>query len=85
MAESLLVSEQSTRYPGTRHRVHGEPKSKRHLYLTETAYQHLVDLATAAQASPSEVCEQIIRHHLYALAIPSSDLFHSSEPQAHFS
>jgi hypothetical protein len=70
------MSDQSTQFSGTRHRAYGAPKAKRHLYLTETAYQHLVDLARCANSSPSEVCEQIIRNHIHALAIPSSDVFH---------
>lgn len=69
------MSTQSTQFTGTRHRAYGEPKAKRHLYLTDTAYAHLVDLATCASSSPSEVCEQIIRNHIHALAIPSDDVF----------
>ncbi len=66
---------QSTQFFGTRHRAYGVPKVKRHLYLTETAYAHLVDLATCGDSSPSEVCEQIIRNHIDALAIPSDDVY----------
>jgi uridine kinase len=62
-------------FTGTRHRAYGEPKGKRHLYLTETAYAHLVGLATCSGSSPSEVCEQIVRNHMHALAIPSDDLY----------
>ena len=55
----------------TPHRFYGERKHKRHLYLTDTAHKLLVDLANGSGSSPSEVCEQIIRHHASALAIPS--------------
>lgn len=58
---------------GTPHRLYGEPKAKRHLYLTDTAYAHLVDLAEGSGTSPSEVCEQLIRHHASALAIPLTE------------
>lgn len=54
----------------TKHRLYGEPKRKRHLYLTDTAHLHLVDLAHGSGSSPSEVCEQIIRNHASATAIP---------------
>lgn len=53
-------------------RLYGELKRKRHLYLTDTAHKHLVDLAHGNDSSPSEVCEQIIRHHVTATAIPST-------------
>lgn len=69
------MSEASTQFAKTRHRAYGEPKAKRHLYLTDTAYQHLVDSATSADSSPSEVCEQIVRNHIHALAIPADDVF----------
>lgn len=65
----------STQFSKTRHHAYGGPKAKRHLYLTDTAYAHLVDTATCAGSSPSEVCEQIIRNHIHALAIPSNDVF----------
>jgi hypothetical protein len=55
---------------GTKHRLHGELKRKRHLYLTDTAHRHLTDLAQGTGTSPSEVCEQILRHHATAIAIP---------------
>ncbi len=55
---------------GTKHRLYGELKRKRHLYLTDTAHNHLVNLANGSGTSPSEVCEQIIRHHATASAIP---------------
>lgn len=54
----------------TKHRLYGELKRKRHLYLTDTAHTHLVDLAQGSGSSPSEVCEQIIRLHATATAIP---------------
>jgi hypothetical protein len=53
-------------------RLYGELKRKRHLYLTDTAHKHLVDLAHGNDSSPSEVCEQIIRLHVTATAIPST-------------
>jgi hypothetical protein len=56
---------------GTKHRLHGELKRKRHLYLTDTAHKHLVNLADSSGTSPSEVCEQIIRNHVTATAIPT--------------
>ena len=65
--------DQSTRFRGTRHRLYGETKAKFHLYLTPTAHGHLVDLATRHGASPSEVCEQIIRHHATGLALPATN------------
>ena len=55
---------------GTPHRLYGERKFKRHLYLTDTAYHHLVDLANSNGTSPSEICEQIIRYHAAAKALP---------------
>jgi len=57
---------------GTRHLLYGEPKRKRHLYLTDKAHQYLVDLANRSGSSPSEVCEQIVRNHASAIAIPST-------------
>jgi hypothetical protein len=51
-------------------RLYGELKRKRHLYLTNTAHRHLTDLAQSTGTSPSEVCEQILRHHATAIAIP---------------
>ena len=54
----------------TKHRLYGELKRKRHLYLTDTAHTHLVYLAHSSGSSPSEVCEQIIRNHATAAAIP---------------
>ena len=56
----------------TKHRLYGELKRKRHLYLTDTAHKHLVDLAHGNDSSPSEVCEQIIRVHAMSLRVPSS-------------
>lgn len=58
---------------GTKHRLYGELKHKRHLYLTDTAYTHLVNLAQATDNSPSQVCEQILRHYVTATgtSIPS--------------
>lgn len=49
---------------GTKHRLYGELKRKRHLYLTDTAYRHLVNLAQATDSSPSQICEQIVRHYV---------------------
>jgi hypothetical protein len=49
---------------GTKHRLYGELKRKRHLYLTDTAYEHLVNLARATDASPSQACEGLVRMHL---------------------
>lgn len=49
---------------GTKHRLYGELKRKRHLYLTDTAYKHLVDLARITDASPSQACEVLVREHL---------------------
>jgi len=57
---------------GTPHLLYGERKRKRHLYLTDTAHQYLVDLATSTGSSPSEICEQLIRKHANAHAAPSS-------------
>jgi hypothetical protein len=51
---------------GTKHRLYGELKRKRHLYLTDTAYKHLVDLAQATHSSPSQICEQILRQEIPA-------------------
>lgn len=51
---------------GTKHRLYGELKRKRHLYLTDTAYRYLVNLAQAEESSPSQICEQIVRSHLQA-------------------
>lgn len=50
---------------GTKHRLYGELKRKRHLYLTDTAYEHLVNLARATDASPSQACEVLVRSHLF--------------------
>ena len=51
---------------GTKHRLYGELKRKRHLYLTDTAYGHLVNLAQATDSSPSQICEQIVRYYATA-------------------
>ena len=59
-----------------KHRLYGETKAKRHVYLTDTAYNYLRDLASTNDFSPSEVCEQIIRHHITVTAIP----FNSTNP-----
>lgn len=45
---------------------YGSPKRKRAIYLTDTSYGHLVDLAKAANLAPSEICEQIIRRDIAA-------------------
>ncbi len=59
---------------GTPHLLYGERKRKRHLYLTDTAHQHLVDLAQRTGTSPSEICEQVIRNHAIATAIAADRL-----------
>jgi hypothetical protein len=51
---------------GTKHRLYGELKRKRHLYLTDTAYEHLINLAQDKDSSPSQVCEQIVRAYVGA-------------------
>ena len=56
-----------------KHLLYGERKRKRHLFLTDTAFAHLEDLATANDEAPSEICEQIIRLHVIATAIPTSN------------
>lgn len=68
MVPNRLMSEQLTRFPGTLHRLHGELKSRRCLYLTATAHDFLVDLANRYDISPSEVCERLIRNEKAALA-----------------
>ena len=55
-----------------KHLLYGELKHKRHLYLTDTAFLHLMTLATANDEAPSEICEQIIRQHIIATAIPTT-------------
>lgn len=65
----MLVSNQSTH--SRRYFRYAGGKRKRHLYLTDAAYQHLVDLANSADVFPSEVAEQIIRNHISACAIPT--------------
>jgi len=54
---------------GTPRHLYGEEKLRRTLYLTETAHRHLVDLANGNGTSPSQICEQIIRHHATAAAL----------------
>ena len=56
-----------------KHLLYGERKRKRHLFLTNTAFAHLEDLAKANDEAPSEICEQIIRQHIIATAIPTSN------------
>lgn len=56
----------------TCHRLYGERKTKRHVYLTDFAHNVLLDLAASSCSSPSEVCEQIIRAHALARGIPFS-------------
>ena len=46
-------------------------KQKRHLYLTDVAFDYVDDLARASGFSASEVVEQIVRLHIRATAIPS--------------
>jgi hypothetical protein len=40
---------------------HGEPKKSRHFTLTDTAYNHLKDIAHDARKSLSETLERLIR------------------------
>lgn len=40
---------------------HGEPKKRRHICLTDTAYQHLGEIAHEARKSNSETLERLIR------------------------
>lgn len=63
------MSDQSTQFSRTRN-PYGSPKAKRHLMLTDFAYGLLVDLATASGSNPSEVNEQLIRHHALGRGIP---------------
>lgn len=66
---STLTKDPSPR----RRRFRGLGVKKRHLYLTDDVYEGLlVQLATAAGTSPSDVCEQILRHHQTALALPQT-------------
>lgn len=66
-------------------RLYSQRKIKRHLYLTDVAFEHISTLAQARGSSPSEVVEQLVRHHIRAIAIPSvselppysNDGFHS--------
>lgn len=62
--------EQLTTTPRNRTR-YGSLKRKRHLHLSDEAHGHLVTLAQQSGLYPSEICEQIIRNHIAALAIPS--------------
>ena len=41
--------------------VHGEPKKRRHITLTDTAFGHLGDIAHDARLSNSEAMERLIR------------------------
>lgn len=41
--------------------VHGEPKKRRHITLTDTAFNHLGDIAHDARLSNSETLERLIR------------------------
>lgn len=41
--------------------VHGEPKKRRHVMLTDTAFGHLGDIAHDARLSSSEALERLIR------------------------
>lgn len=70
----MLTMQTLTKSPSTvTRRPRGTGAKKRHLYLTDAVYTGLlVHLATAAGTSPSDVCEQILRHHQDALAIPST-------------
>jgi hypothetical protein len=67
------MSDQST-FPAPRRKPrYPSGKRKRFLYLTDQAFAHLVDLANSNGVFPSEVCEQIIRNHVNAVAIPSAN------------
>ena len=63
-------------------RFYRHPKHKRHLYLTDEAFDHVSSLAKAKGSSPSEVVEQLIRLHLQAIAIPSTQKAHHGFPVA---
>lgn len=41
--------------------VHGEPKKRRHITLTDTAFNHLGDIAHDARLSNSETLERLVR------------------------
>ena len=41
--------------------VHGEPKRRRHVCLTDTAFSHLGEIAHEARKSNSEALERLIR------------------------
>ena len=41
--------------------VHGEPKRRRHVCLTDTAFSHLGNIAHEARKSNSEALERLIR------------------------
>lgn len=41
--------------------VYGEPKKRRHILLTDTAFGHLGDIAHDARLSNSEALERLIR------------------------
>ena len=56
------MSLQLTRPRGTRHRLYGARKVKTHLYLSPGARDLLKRLAEHSDLSPSEACEQLIRH-----------------------
>lgn len=65
---------------GIKHRVYGETKAKRHVYLTDTIYSYLGDLAKANDLSSSEVCEQILRWHMTsALCPPTTSTTNSND------
>lgn len=57
--------------------LHGEPKRKRCLYLTDTAHGYLTEKAHCRGLSPSEVCEQLIRESV------SGDSSLSNHQQTH--
>lgn len=64
------MSKQSTRIASRKlHRYPGG-KQKRHLYLTDAAFQHLVDVGNANGCYPSEAAERIIRIHLVTTTLP---------------
>lgn len=41
--------------------VHGEPKRRRHITLTDTAFSHLKEIAHEARLSNSETLERLVR------------------------
>ena len=54
-------------------RLYSSRKHARKLYLTDHAFDHISYLAKARGSSPSEVVEQLVRHHIRAIAIPTTN------------